>query len=317
MTIEQVRGRVDDGWRERLAPLVPSGPATVDDVVCALLDGDAPVAATTAVDADVELVGGRRFWVVQVVGDAAAGAPALLAETHAALAETGPDDTGPLGLCVLVPPAQAGLRPEAEWRDPRTVFAGRLEDGTQLRLAYFDGAVVRPRTAPVFDPGHWDLTTGPAIHVFAEQDAVSAQDVADLWLREGAMPPDEAARRVAEVLLVAVEDGRVVGVTTTFLQDHPQLGMPMWFGRGFVATSERRRATAVRLGVRMREVLSERYTSGRDQRAAGMVWEVENPVLRQVFPEAVWLPTDFTFIGVNARDDDVRVHWFPGARVPW
>jgi hypothetical protein len=32
--------------------------------------------------------------------------------------------------------------------------------------------------------------------------------------------------------------------------------------------------------------------------------------------KALWLPADFTFIGENELGAHVRVHWFPGARVP-
>ena len=34
------------------------------------------------------------------------------------------------------------------------------------------------------------------------------------------------------------------------------------------------------------------------------------------FNQAKWMPTEFTFIGENAKGDHVRVHYFPGARAP-
>jgi hypothetical protein len=38
--------------------------------------------------------------------------------------------------------------------------------------------------------------------------------------------------------------------------------------------------------------------------------------LKRHFDDALWLPTDFTFIGENQRGDYVRVHYFPGALAP-
>jgi hypothetical protein len=48
----------------------------------------------------------------------------------------------PIGLCVFLDERERQLRPEAEWPDPRTIYAGYLADGRQARIAYFEGAKV-------------------------------------------------------------------------------------------------------------------------------------------------------------------------------
>jgi hypothetical protein len=53
-----------------------------------------------------------------------------------------------------------------------------------------------------------------------------------------------------------------------------------------------------------------------DPRGIGIIYEVENEGLKRHFPLALWLPTEFTFIGENAKGDHVRVHYFPGALAP-
>ena len=60
----------------------------------------------------------------------------------------------------------------------------------------------------------------------------------------------------------------------------------------------------------------QRFTSGADTRGAGIIFEVENEGLKRGFPEALWLPEEFSFIGENAHGDHVHVHYFPGATVP-
>lgn len=70
---------------------------------------------------------------------------------------------------------------------------------------------------------------------------------------------------------------------------------------------------AVNLAVTGRALLEERYVSGRDLRGQGIVYVVENDGLKRYFDQALWLPTGLSFIGVNVKDDHIRVRYFPGA----
>ena len=153
------------------------------------------------------------------------------------------------------------------------------------------------------------------IEVF-EESAVSADDVLDLWRREAAVPDAEARRRVHEVHLVAIHatDG-LAALSTAYLQRNDQLGMDMWYYRAFTAAAHRTSNVAVQLTERGRNHLTQRFTSGTDARGAGIIFEVENEGLKRGFPEALWLPLEFSFIGENAHGDHVRVHYFPGATV--
>ncbi len=38
--------------------------------------------------------------------------------------------------------------------------------------------------------------------------------------------------------------------------------------------------------------------------------------MRKYYNRAVWVPADYAYIGDNQRGEPVRVHYFPGARVP-
>ena len=327
-SVERVRGRLDDRWSERLLGFWAAngalgeaeGRGRLPEVVCALTGPAGEIAGASSVyAADVPLVGGRRFWVFRsfVLPVAAGAVPGLIAATFAALEEEfDPAGGGPIGLCLLLGAAEAARRPEAEWTDPRMVHAGYLEDGRQVRIGYFTGAAIAPLAGSGRAPGG-DLDRGPRIERFSEQDVVDARAVADFWIREGALDPAEAHRRVAEVLLVAVGgDGEIAGVTTAYLRHSARLRMPMWHFRGYVGVAHRRSMTGLRLGVRGREALSGDFTSGRDTRASGIVYEVENEDLKRAFPRAHWTTMDCLFIGENEYGDHVRVHYFPGARAP-
>jgi hypothetical protein len=117
--------------------------------------------------------------------------------------------------------------------------------------------------------------------------------------------------------MVAVHrDEGVVGVTTSFLKRNEQLRLDLWHYRGFVAEAHRESMLASFFAMDGTKWLSDRFASGEDTRGAGVLYEIENEGLRMYLNRGLWLPSMFWFIGENARGDHVRVHWFPGARVP-
>ena len=62
-----------------------------------------------------------------------------------------------------------------------------------------------------------------------------APDVMALWEAEARIPEAEAQRRLGEVLLVARDGDDLAGVTTAWIDVHPQLRVPLWHGRVLVA----------------------------------------------------------------------------------
>ena len=117
-----------------------------------------------------------------------------------------------------------------------------------------------------------------------------------------------------EVLLVATDPGgEPVGVSTAYLQRNEQLRMDLWHYRAFVASGHRMTNVAQILARDGRDELQQRFVTGRDARAGGILYEVENEAVKRHAPYALWRRLDFLFIGENARGDHVRVHYFPGA----
>ena len=108
------------------------------------LDGSL-VGTSSAYPANLALIGGRRFWVYRSLLDAivAEQAPALIRATFNALAAEFDGARGsPVGLCVLAGRDLRRRCPEAEWTEPRMLYAGYLPEGVQVRIAYFEGAVI-------------------------------------------------------------------------------------------------------------------------------------------------------------------------------
>jgi hypothetical protein len=156
----------------------------------------------------------------------------------------------------------------------------------------------------------------PVVERFDAQDAVTADAVVEMWVNAGVLDREEAERRVDEVHLIARTGSQPLGVGTAYLAFQPQLRMELWHYRAFVAGEHRLGGLTWQLAIRGRVDLSERYVAGIDTRAPGLIYEVENQGLKRRFPEAYWAPTAMTYVGVNARGQDVRVHWFPGALAP-
>jgi hypothetical protein len=155
------------------------------------------------------------------------------------------------------------------------------------------------------------------IHLFAEQHVVTEQDVLDLWATQGGLSAEEARRRLDELLLVATApDGELAGIATTFLKRHDQLRAELWHYRTLVAESHRQSNVALAMALAARDHLVQRFLSGEDERGIGIVFEIENDILKRFEPRAVWPRTGFVFVGENARGAHIRVHYFPGALAP-
>lgn len=132
-------------WSKRRALSGEEARRRLPEVVCLLRQESAVVGSSSAYATDVSLIGGRRFWVYRNLLDPEVEAeqPALIRATFAALEqEFDGSSEAPIGLCALAGPDLRRRRPEAEWSDPRMIYAGYLPEGHQVRIAYFEGAVI-------------------------------------------------------------------------------------------------------------------------------------------------------------------------------
>jgi hypothetical protein len=154
------------------------------------------------------------------------------------------------------------------------------------------------------------------IEPFAGQDLVDDQAVIELWTGEGVLGLEEARRRVRELALVATTAaGELAAVTTAYLAVHPHLDMRLWHLRAFVAEPYRRTTLGTTIAVQTR-VHHQRLWAAGDRRGDGLVMEIENPILRRVFPWAHWPEMDFLFVGRAPTGAPIYAHYFQGALAP-
>ena len=158
------------------------------------------------------------------------------------------------------------------------------------------------------------------VELLDESAAITKDDVVALWAQEGAVPDDEAPRRVHEVLVVGshVPSGALAAVASAFLQRNAKLRMDFWHLRTFVASDHRRTNLAANVAEEAAETLRRRWGGGEDRRGQGIVVEVENEGVRRHFPQALWGREGRYGIFLDELPDGthVRVEYFPGAVVP-
>jgi len=332
-SIEVVRGALGDEraqgilsfWSSRGALEGEAARQRLNEVVCVARDGAGEIAGVNSAHAEEIPLVGRRFWRYRSFlpegGEELASA--MFKTAFDALGEGfDPDVPGPVGLCVTVSDrAEMENRPEAVWPVEELFFAGYVDEGSQLRLRYFWNAKIGPGPddSPTLEATKDETyPVGDDYRVLPFADSpITPDDVLELWARETGIPDADARQRVHQVQLVAVNrDDALAGVSTAYIQRNAQLGMDCWHYRTYVAVADRHSNLAAHLALAVRDRLEELFVSGEDTRAAGIVMEIENPGLRSYFNRALWLPLNFTFIGDAPNGAHVRVHYFPGARVP-
>ena len=332
-SIEVVRGALSDEranevlsfWAGHGALEGEAARERLKEVICVARGDDGEIVGVNSAHAEEVSPVGRRLWRYRSFLPGA-GDEVVAAMFKAAFAALGegfdPDAPGTVGVCVTVTDRdEMERRPEAVWPAEELVFAGYRDDGSQLRIRYFWNAKIGPGPD---DSPPLEATMGEAYAVGddyqvlpIDESTVTPDDVLELWARETGIPEADARQRVHQVHLIAVNrKDELAGISTAYIQRNAQLGMDFWHYRTYVAVADRHSNLAAHLALAVRDRLEELFVSGEDTRAAGIVMEIENPGLRTYFNRALWLPLNFTFIGDAPSGAHVRVHFFPGARVP-
>ncbi len=151
-----------------------------------------------------------------------------------------------------------------------------------------------------------------------EQPAPEVEDeVVAMWREHAGLEEQEARRRLSELLLVCRNSatGDIAGVCTSWLSRSNLPRLPLWHFRTFVRPHQRRAGIALKLLMQTRTYHEKRFVDGIDRSGVGLYVEVENPVLKKQFPQAVWPRSGMVYVGRNPRGDHCRVFYFEGALV--
>ena len=155
MRIDVVRARLDEATSERLVEFWTAHGALdeqaarerLGQVVCVGYDDDGEIAGVNSVYAAKAPLVGRPFWIYRRFLRPGLGLDADMAMIAAAYDGLAPSFSGrseePIGLCVLVSDkALLEAHPEAIWPEVDLTFAGYTDAGAQVRIRYFEGAMI-------------------------------------------------------------------------------------------------------------------------------------------------------------------------------
>ncbi len=147
-------------------------------------------------------------------------------------------------------------------------------------------------------------------------DSADGEAICAFWTREGAnVEGITAQRRLHEVVAhVVTEDGQIVAVATVAPKILPRLGQPMYAFRCFIGNAWRK-STLARSLVKLTEDVLYPYARERGFPCIGVLLELENERFRTGLRRAYWSDMKMTYIGQNSIGQDVRVWYFPGARL--
>jgi hypothetical protein len=204
------------------------------------------------------------------------------------------------------------------WSASGLTLIGYTEAGAQLRVVWFDHAVLGHGQPPVKNferSGEAEL-----VSVWQKNDPTMTAQATDLWNRLGILParitPAERAKQLCAGVYVG---GTLCGVSTMELSFFPPLRARFGFFRCLVANDIRRRGLATTLTIYSRNVLAAWSEQNPQERVLGMATVIENPKLDELARLPVWSTSEFdnglTLIGHTARGLQIRLSWFEHARL--
>jgi len=156
-SIEVVRGRLDQQAEQEILAFWTANGALqgaaarerLPQVVCVARTAAGAITGVNSIyEAKVAEIANRPFWVYRsFLLPATRGAWMEMLRTafRAVEEEFDPASRDPIGFCIPIEDrAEMRLHPEAEWQDPRIVYAGYDGAGRQLRIGYFKDARIDP-----------------------------------------------------------------------------------------------------------------------------------------------------------------------------
>ena len=136
-------------------------------------------------------------------------------------------------------------------------------------------------------------------------------EIVGMWLAAGAVPPEEAKRRVDEVVIaIRGPSGALAGVNTVYVQDVPGGAGPYYFYRTFVRPADRGVPGIVTAAFGAAVALLRHHPHPRSPR--GIVVIVENPKLSRRAAAARMKRLGLHLVGRDAQGHDVWCLMFDG-----
>ncbi|MBL6449212.1 hypothetical protein JMN32_23080 [Fulvivirga sp. 29W222] len=149
-----------------------------------------------------------------------------------------------------------------------------------------------------------------------EKDLDLKERVKEFWRQLKALPENvNVDERARQLVFVAVDDARVIGVTTAQRARIPKLNDNYFYNfRTLIHPKYRIPGLVDKLAVLTRDFLETLYISGQSD-CIGLITLIENERLKQERREAVFPSTKMAFIGQTKAGHHIRLYYFKGAKI--
>jgi len=155
------------------------------------------------------------------------------------------------------------------------------------------------------------------IPVWKRVDEQLQAELARYWIENGAMTDaGRAAERAPEVACIARSEGRIVGVTTAYPRIVPVLRQPMYYLRMHVAPAARNEGLSIPFVVDSFAEIEKQELAKDKLLCLGVILQLQNERLAAHYNEAYWWQSKFVFAGYSRDNQQLRVRYFEGARLP-
>jgi hypothetical protein len=142
-------------------------------------------------------------------------------------------------------------------------------------------------------------------------------ELARYWIENGAMvDPARAAERAPEVACIARDGGAIVGVTTAYPRIVPVLRQPMYYLRMHIAQAVRNQALSIPFVKESFDAIERQELAKDKPLCLGVILQLQNERLAAHYNEAYWWQSQFVFAGYSRDNQQIRVRYFEGVRLP-
>ena len=125
----------------------------------------------------------------------------------------------------------------------------------------------------------------------------------------------EIEARSRQLVFVAIDDGKIAGVTTAHEARVPRLNNNFFFNfRTLIHPAYRMPGLVDKLAVLTRDFLEGLYHS-RQSECIGIVSIIENEQLKMLKRNAIYPSTEFMFVGLTKQGHHIRLYYFKGAKI--
>src|SRR5882757_6754249 len=144
-------------------------------------------------------------------------------------------------------------------------------------------------------------------------DDARAGEILDFLAREAGLNEEAAGQWISELVCVAFEDGRIVGVSSAHPVSLPPIGgRSFWLYRGVLAPQSNERWDAMFNSAF--ELLGQEFEEG-DGARVGLCVLIDDPTEIERHPAAVWPETQLMLAGYLEDDRQIRLRYFWGAAI--